>query len=97
MANFTFRKHRNQGMGEMAGGDVRLNGKVCGWYQECHELDRRSGEWELWLSIEDANTECGWRNARLKQRFQSEAEVRTWLQGNGDAIQAKFKLHFTEE
>ena len=94
-AKFTFKRVPPPaglaGIGWLDCTNIKFN-KLCrGWIQQLN-----TGIYEVWFHLEDRNAKCGWRNAKLKNRFSSEDEARNWINENATAIQ-KLNLHFMAE
>lgn len=74
---------------------IKLNKCRIGWIDAPSATGH--SEWEIWLRLGDTNDPIGWRNARMKPRFATEADARAYLKLNFKEIIANFKLHPEED
>lgn len=56
-----------------------------------------SNKWSISIMIKDADASCGWRNASLKAKFDSEAEARAFIISKSKQLQEKFDFHYQED
>ena len=96
MKKFTFKKDEPaRGLAAMAdhgGGTIKLCGKPCGFYQ-----GNADGEFNVFFSVVDPESKCGWKHIRLRKKFMSEGICRTWLQAHTAEILGTVKLYFNEK
>ena len=92
---FTFKKYPMEtgiaAVGHRYGGEIKLKGKLCGFYQE-----NSIHQFEIWFHIKSEKAVGSFLNRRLTAKFETEKTCREWLIENTDAIIAKVKLHFIE-